>query len=289
MLATWVGAIANGAVYGLIALGVVIIFRATGVVNFAHGELLMLAGYGLLKAGNAGLNSIGELVVVLAIGAALGLLMFLILNYGFRDATMVTTLIGTLGLSIIAVNVARLAFTDIPFRVPGWLTGDSVVHLPGSTVITWNAVLIIVVGIVGTAAASAWLRLTDSGRAVRAVAEDREAAALSGIKVRRILALAWIIGGIFAAIGGLLLTPAVGAYPTMGQGVIFKGFVAATLGGFESIVGAMVGGVIVGLIETAGVELIGGDAKDAVLFVLLLLILLLRPNGLFATAKQRRA
>lgn len=289
MLATWIGTVANGAVYGLIALGIVIVFRATGVVNFAQGELLMLAGYGLYLADDAGAGTAGELVLVLGIGAVLGIVMFLVTHFGLRGASMTTTLIGTLALSIIAINAARLAFTDIPHAVPGWLTGNRLLHLPGGSSITWNAVVIVAVGVVGTAAASWWLRFTDAGRAVRAVAENREAAALSGIRVRRILAMAWVIGGVFAALGGLLLTPAIGAYPTMGQSVVFKGFVAATLGGFESIVGAMVGGIIVGIVETAGVEILGGDAKDLVLFVFLLVLLLVRPTGLFSSAAVRRA
>lgn len=289
MLSIWIGAVANGAIYGLIALGVVIVFRATGVINFAQGELLMLGGYAFLQAGRAGVGPLGQLAIVLAVGAVLGLAFFVVTDRGLPNASLITVLIGTLALSIVMVNGARLAFTDIPSRVPGWLTGDRVVHLPGATTIPLNTVVIIAVGVAAAAGSALWLRATDTGRAVRAVAEDRQAAALSGIRVRRILALAWVIGGVFAALGGLLLSPAVGVYPTVGQSVVFKGFVAATLGGFDSVVGAMLGGILVGVLETAGVLLIGGDAKDAVLFALLLALLLLRPNGLFAARTVRRA
>ncbi len=287
MDALLVGGMANGAVYGLVAVGIVLVFRATGLVNFAQGEVLMLGSYAFLFLSTVHLGAPGELVAVVATGFAVGLLFFAVTHYLLGKAEELHVLIGTLALSIILLNAARLAFTDIPQRVSGWLFGDETVTI-GTGVIAVNALVILAVGLVVTLSINLWFRYTLSGRAVRAVAENREFAALSGIPVGRMLAISWGLGGMVAAIGGLLLGPVAGVYPSLGQDVIFKGFVAATLGGFESEVGAMLGGLFLGVVEIVGVVLVGGDAKELVSFTVLIALLLLRPTGLFGRATFRR-
>lgn len=287
MLALLVGGMANGAIYGLVAVGAVLVFRATGIVNFAQGELLMAGAYTYLLVLSV-LAAPAQIVPVVGVGLLLGLVLFAVTHILLRRASELEVVIGTLATSIIWLNLARLVFSDIPRGVPGWLTGEATIGLSGGA-ITVNAVVTLVVGLVMTAAIYCWFRFTDSGRAVRAVAENPDYAALSGIPVRRMLALSWAIGGLLAAGAGLLLAPSVGVYPTVGGDVLFKGFVAASLGGFESEIGAMLGGIILGVIEVIGVVVIGGDMKDVIAFGLLLAVLLLRPTGLLGAAQARRA
>jgi len=287
MISLVIGGMANGAIYGLVALGIVLIFRTTGVVNFAQSEFLMAGAYAYLLVSLVQSNSLVQLVIVAAVGVALGMVFFLVIRYLFKQAEELQVLIATLAMSIILLNLARVVFTDTPSRVSGWVFGDRTVAI-GSSIVTVNSLLVLAGGLTVAFVIHFWLRFTDTGRAMRAVAENRQHAALSGIPVSRMLAISWILGGIMAALGGLLLAPAVGVYPNVGQDVLFKGFVAATLGGFDSVFGAMVGGVLLGVIEVLGVVFVGGDVKDVISFGVLLLVLLARPTGLLGRMAVRR-
>lgn len=288
MGALTIGGLATGAIYGLMAVGVVLIYRTTARVNFAHGEVLMLGGYGYWLANKHELGPLPAFGAVLLIGLALGVVFFVLTHYLLPSADELTVVIATLGVSVIILNLIRLEYTDSAFRVPGWLTGDRVVGVGSGQVVPANAIMILGVGIASTIALHIWFQRSRTGQAVRAVAESREDAALSGISVRKMLLLSWCGGCAFAALGGLLLGPAVSVYPTMGADILFKGFVAAALGGFESIIGAMLGGLLLGLIEAHSTDIIGSDLKDVVSFGILLLVLLVRPSGLFGRTALRR-
>ena len=287
MMALILGGMAQGAIFGLVAVGVVLIFRATGVVNFAQGEFLMAGAYAYLLLSTA-VAAPAQLPIVAGVGILLGLAVFVVVHVFLRRASELEAVIGTLAISIILVNIARLVFSDIPYGVPGWLTGQSTIAIAGG-VVALNAVMVLAVGVVLTVGIRTWFRRTTAGRAVRAVAENRDFAALSGIPVRRMLAVSWGLGGGVASIAGLLMAPAVGVFPAVGGDVLFKGFVAATLGGFESEVGALVGGIALGVIEVLGVVVLGGDMKNVISFLLLLGVLLVRPTGLFGARQGRRA
>jgi branched-chain amino acid transport system permease protein len=283
-----IAGLATGAIYGLMAIGVVLIFRTTSRVNFAHGEVLMLGAYGYWIADKHDLGPLPALGVVILIGFALGVLFYVLTQYLLPRADELTVVIATLGVSVITLNLVRLKYSDSAVRVPGWLTGDRTVEVGSGQVVPANSIMVLAVGIVSTLALHFWFQRSRTGQAVRAVAESREDAALSGISVRRMLMLSWCAGCAFAAVGGLLLGPAVNVYPTMGADILFKGFVAAALGGFESIIGAMVGGLLLGLIEVHATDHIGSDLKDLVSFSILLLVLLVRPSGLFGRTALRR-
>lgn len=288
MLPITLGGMAQGAIYGLLAVGIVVVVRTTGVYNFAQGELLTVGAYAYLLSVTT--NPALQVLAVILGGALLGLLFFGMTDVILQKADPLLRLIGTLAISIMVINLLRFRFTDIPVGVPAWLFGATVVDVAGEH-LTANSMVVLVVGIVATTALYLWFQYTDAGRAVRAVTENREFAALSGIHVRRMLALSWVAACVFSALGGMLLAPIASVYPTMGQDVLFKGFVAAKLGGFPSIIGAMVGGIVLGIIEAYSTVVFGGgDLKDVLSFALLLVVLLLRPGGLLGgTAVLRRA
>jgi branched-chain amino acid transport system permease protein len=288
MGALTVGGLGIGAIYGLMAVGVVLIFRTTSRVNFAHGEVLTLGAYGYWIALDHHTNAAVQFGVVLVLGVLLGAIFFVLTHYLLGRGDELVVVIGTLGVSVIIVNAIRLHWTDLGHRVPGWLTGYSTVPIGSGEVAPANTFMILGVGLAATLGLHLWFQRSRAGQAVRAVAESREDAALSGIPVRRMLLLSWCGGCAFAALSGLLLAPAVNVYPNMGADILFKGFVAAALGGFESIIGAMVGGLLLGLIEVHSNHLIGSELKDLVSFAILLLVLLLRPSGLFGRTQLRR-
>jgi len=250
--------------------------------------VLTFGGYAYWLATKNGTSQALELALVLALGIVIGVGFFVITHYLLGRSDELTVVIGTLGVSVVMLNAVQLHYTDLGHRVPGWLTGYSTVPIGGGEVVPSNTFVILGVGIVSTLALHAWFQLTRRGQAVRAVAESREDAALSGIPVRRVLLFSWVAGCAFATLSGLLLAPAVDVYPSMGGDILFKGFVAAALGGFESIIGAMVGGLLLGLIEVHSNQLFGAEMKDLISFLILLAVLLVRPQGLFGRTQLRR-
>jgi branched-chain amino acid transport system permease protein len=282
-----VGGLSIGAVYALVAIGIVLIYRATSIVNFAQGELMMASAYCALFVGETTGSSGLQLFAALGAGALGGLTCFVLTNILLRGSDHMTLVIGTLGLLILLQTSARYLFTDIPMRAEGWLFGDHNVAILGTSVPA-NSILLLGSAVVVSGALLAWQNGTTYGRAVLAAAEDPWRAALSGIHVRTTLATSWAFGGALAGFAGLLLGPVVGVFPTMGADVIFPAFIAAILGGFHSISGALIGGLLLGLIQTYAVVYLGGAWKEVASFAALLAILLWRPTGLLRAATARR-
>lgn len=283
-----IGGVAIGSIYALVALGVVMIFRSTGIVNFAQGELLMIGAYAYILTAGVTDSAALQLLAALGAGVAGGLICFLATHFLLRRATEIGLVIGTLALLIFAQTGARLLFTDNPRRAQGWIFEGSNVTLLGTTVSS-NSLLAFGVSAVAAISLLLWLRFTIIGHSVRAVAEDQWRAALSGVHVKLMLSMSWAIGGGLAGVAGVLLSPITGVFPTMGGQVLFPAFIAALLGGFTSLEGAVIGGLAVGLIQTYAVVQVGGAFRDVIMFALLLAILLWRPTGLFRAARIRAA
>jgi branched-chain amino acid transport system permease protein len=283
-----IAGLATGAIYGMMAVGVVIVFVTTNKANFAQGEVLMLGAYAYWLAGKNGLSPVVQLALVVLVGAALGVLFYVLTHRLMREADDLTIVIGTLGVSIILITAIRLIYSDTPAHVGGFLTGDRVVGIGSGAVVPANSLTMLGVAVAATLAMHVWLQRSRSGQALRAVAESPQDAAYAGIPVRRMLLLSWIAGCVFATISGLLFAPAVNVYPAMGADVLFKGFVAAALGGFGSVIGALVGGLLLGTLELQSTRVFGADTRDVISFGVLLVVLLLRPQGLFGGALLRR-
>ncbi len=281
-----VGGIAIGAVYALVAIGLTLIFRATGVVNFAQGEMLMIGAYTYVLTAAAGMPAAVQLGAVVVAGSVTGLLFFFVTRVLLGRAAEIVVVIGTLAISILLQAAARLHFTDNPMRAEPWLFGDRDVSFAGATV-SINAFTVVVATALVTAGLYFFFARTLYGKAMRAVAEDARRAALTGIPVRTMLALSWCGGGIVAAIAGVLLSPITGVFPAMGATVLFPAFISAAIGGFDSVAGALVGGLALGVLQTYAVVSVGGVFRDAITFAVLVAILIWRPQGLFAAARER--
>lgn len=285
-MAVFVGGLTIGSVYALVALGVVLIFRATSVVNFAQGELLMSSAYAYVLVTKHTSSPLLQLLASLAIGVIGGLLCFVVTNFLLRRATPLVKVIGTLALLVFAQATATKLFSANARPAKGWIVGQATVSV-GGTRIPDNSLILIGFMVVTSSLLFAWLGLTNYGRGMRAVAEDPWRAALSGIHVNRMLGTSWMVGGLMAGLAGLLLAPVTDVYPTMGAGVIFPAFTAALLGGFTNLLGAVLGGILLGLLETYSVVYVGAAWETVVVFLVLLAVLVLRPSGILGAARVR--
>jgi branched-chain amino acid transport system permease protein len=281
-----VNGLAIGSVYALAAIGFVIVYSATGVVNFAAGQFVMFGTFaGVVTLINAQLPWSVAYGAALAIMALFGALFFITVYLPLRRGSIVTIIIGTVAVGIIMQN-ALLSFGSWPFRLPSPLE-DRVVNL-GGAIISTHALG--VVGVTAILVAGLWLLFnrTSVGVGMRAVAQDLQAAKLMGLKVNRLLALSWVLAAILAGVAGLMLGPMWFADVNMGDPIALKAFAATIIGGFGSLPGAIVGGLFVGLSEVLGASYVSSAYKDLISFGIMIVFLLVRPQGVFGEKIQDR-
>jgi branched-chain amino acid transport system permease protein len=287
-----VGGLFLGAIYALVALGFVTVFRATRVINFAQGSVLLLGAYVIARAR----ESLGFWPAVLAgvlAAAVAAVLIDVVFIRRVRRADLGTLAILTLGVDILlATELTREIGTDVLSVGAPW--GSNVVEVAGiriaqSRVIAGGVALVLV------AALAAVFKYTDLGIAMRAAAEDGETASLMGIRRNRVAAAAWALAGGLAAVGGLFLVSFPAAGVTSGVGLLALAAIpAVVLGGFDSPAGAVAGGLIIGVVSvlTAGYQeelsFLGRGLGAVAPFVVMLLVLLVRPSGLFGTREVTR-
>ncbi|AWT47003.1 MULTISPECIES: branched-chain amino acid ABC transporter permease [Streptomyces] len=286
--------LALGAVYALVALGFVVIFKASGVINFAQGSLLLFGGY-LTAVLHDDLGFAGALAVaVLATALLAGALDRLLLQRGEPDPRMAHVQ------TIVTIGVDIVLLTDLSRRIGGDLLslgdpwGDSVVTL-GSVTVADSRLAAIAVSAVAIAAVFALFRFTPWGLSLRAAAEDTEAAALMGVRLSRVRMLAWCLAGALAALAAVFLAafPAPGLERTTGQ-IALKAFPAAILGGMASPPGALAGSLLIGLTEAlvaghqSDLHVLGEGFGDVAPYAVMVLVLLVRPTGLFGAKGAAR-
>jgi branched-chain amino acid transport system permease protein len=281
------GGLASGAVYAFVALGVVLVVRATGVVNFAQGEFLTVGAYAYIEVAKHTGAAALQLLAVFAVGALAGALVYLVTHFLLGRSGTIEVVIGTLAVSITAQAALRQVYSDNSQAITPWLVGSRMWRLIGTPIPASQAVLT-VASVIVTLIVFALLRFTLIGKSMVAVAEDRTRAALTGVPVASMLLLSWALGGAVAAIGGMLVGPSTGVYPEMGANVLLGSFVAALLGGFSSIPGALFGGLLLGLAQVYVTNAIGGSYEEVVVFVIVIAVLLIRPTGLVSARSVRR-
>lgn len=274
-----VSGVLMGGVYALVALGLTLVFGVLRIVNFAHGTLMMLGMYATFFLYTAA--GVDPYLSVFLVGPAF-FLVGLLLERGLvepnRGAPESNLLLLTLGIALFLENGALAAFSPdyrslrVPYLARSVLLGDAVASLP--RLVAFGSSVVLAVGL--------WLflRRTDTGRAIRAAAEDREGALLVGIDIRRIYGVAFGIGASLAAVAGSLVAPFLYVAPDVGDVFNILAFVIVVLGGMGSFAGALVGGVVVGLAESLGAAVLPGSLKQLPIFALFVLILLFRPTGL---------
>jgi branched-chain amino acid transport system permease protein len=283
-----INAIAIGSIYAVVALSFEIAYESTGVVNFATGQLVTV---GALLGASAmvfsGAHVAAAYGLVFAGMAVVGLLFFVGVFVPLRKQPALTVIIGTIAIGISIQNVAQLVWGPLPVSTKSPVGGGTVA-LAGA-VVSLHALYVIAVSALLIAAVYLLLYRSALGGQLRALAQDAEAARLMGIRVNRLYALTWVLVCVMAGVAGLLLGPMWFVDVGIGEGVGLKAFAAAIIGGFGSVPGAILGGLLVGLAETLGASYISSAYKDALVFVLMFLFLLVRPQGLFGERIADRA
>lgn len=277
-----------GSIYALIALGYTMVYGVLQLINFAHGEIYMVGAFvGLLLVTVVKLPFLAALPLAMLAAALVGVTVEFVAYRPLRRSSRLAVLISAIGMSIFLQNVALWIFGPAtrsfppPFQVSVLQIGP--LRTNTLALLTLGVALVMMVGL------HYLVRHTKTGKAMRAVAQDRDTAALMGINVNRTIALTFLIGSSLAAAAGVMVGMLFNAVvPTMGVMPGLKGFVAAVLGGIGNIPGAMLGGIVLGLAETMGVALLSSQWRDAIAFAILILVLLYKPSGLLGARVEEK-
>ncbi len=269
----------TGSVYALVALGYSMVYGIILLLNFAHGDIIMIGAYTAFYAMTAfHLHPIFSVVLAVITSTLLGVVIEKVAYTPLRSAPRLSLLITAIGISFLLENGAQLLFgadtKSMDTLVPGNVTF-------GPVTVSYTAVLTIIVAVIAMVALTLLVQKTKLGKAMRAVSEDMGAAQLMGISLNKTISFTFAVGSALAGIGSVLYLCAYSqASPTMGSMLGLKAFVAAVLGGIGSIPGAMIGGFAIGLLE-ALVAAVGLSVwKDAVVFAILIVVLLVKPSGI---------
>jgi branched-chain amino acid transport system permease protein len=268
-----------GAVYALVALGFTLIYNASDVINFAQGEFVMLGGMITVFTSASGVSLPLAALIAICVTVAVGLLLYWLAIQPARGASAVTLIIITIGASILLRGAAQVFFDKQFHKLPSF-SGDIPVNIFGAAVqpqsfwvLGGTAIIVAVLYI--------FLERTVLGKAVRATAANRLAARLVGINTTTVMALAFGGSAAIGAVAGILVTPITLTSYDVGTMLALKGFAAAMLGGIGSPLGAVVGGLLLGLLEAFGAGYISSTYKDAFAFIVILVVLFAVPQGLF--------
>jgi len=276
-LITVIGGIANGSVYGLIGLGLVIIFRSTDVMNFALATMAAMAAYVALSLRDAGMPLFLAGLVAVAFAALSGLAVRDVLIRPLGEGRLFAALVVTMGLSLIVEHFISQQWGEQPRAFPRMV--DGVVTIGGARVTVQDLLTVLVAG--SAVGLIAYLfRRTPLGAAMRAVAESSETAAVLGVNAHRVARIAWILGLVLATIGVLLYAPKTGLTPVAMAPVMFRAFAGIFLGGLNSMAGAVVGGLIIGVLDNVAASYVSASFRDTFVFSVAVLVLLVRPQGL---------
>lgn len=281
-----------GSIYALIALGYTMVYGIAKMLNFAHGDIIMVGAYTLsVSAMSMGLSPqlavIVPIVVCMITCTILGVVIEKIAYKPLREATPLAVLITAIGVSYFLQSCALLIFGSeqqkVDSVIPNYSFNIGNVTLTAGTVVTLGVTIVIMVSL------ALFINFTKTGKAMLAVSEDRGAAQLMGISVNKTISITFAIGSFLAAVASILFMSSygfVGPYTGAMPGI--KAFVAAVLGGIGSIPGAMLGGIILGIIESMSKAYISTDLADAIVFAVLIIVLLVRPTGILGKKKTTK-
>ena len=285
-----INGISLGSVYAIIALGYTMVYGIAKMLNFAHGDIIMVGGFtAFTVVSTMGGSPIVGILAAVVVCTALGVAVERIAYRPLRDASPLAVLITAIGVSYLLQNVALLIFgsnarqfTSVVNLPPLKLAGGEL-SISSVTIVTILACVVIMAGLMF------FINKTKIGQAMLAVSEDRGAATLMGINVNRTIAITFAIGSALAAIAGVLLCS---AYPSLtpytGSMPGIKAFVAAVFGGIGSIPGALIGGVLLGVIENLTKAYISSQLSDAIVFSVLIIVLLVRPTGILGKKESEK-
>ena len=286
-----INAVSLGSLYALVAIGLSMVFGILRMTNFAHGDMMMVGAFATLVLGAAGVPFWLAALGGVAFGALAGVIVERVAYRPVRGAPDVTLLLTSLAVTYILENLGILVFTSSPrnFPIPDFMN-TAIQFMDGQITFTTINVMTIVLTTISLALLGWFVTRTDAGLGMRAAAEDLGAARLVGLDVDRLIVVAFAIASGFAGLAGVLWAAQAGIVePDMGFTPLLKAFVAAIIGGFGSIAGALVGGYILGALEVLIVAFLPSEVspyRDAIVFAFLIAFLLFRPNGLLNRAQE---
>ena len=276
----------NGSIYALLAIGITMIYKSLGMLNFAHGDTIMVSAFICLTLTKMGIPLPAAILMTVIIASFIGLGLEKFIYRRLEFGSFTNLLIATVGVSYVMKNMAIVIWGAEPQIFPS-LFSTTPIDLGGLLLLPQNiGIILISVGLV--IILQLFFYKTKSGKQMRAASTDSEGAAMMGINVGRCRLLTFGISAAFAAVAGILLAPIFYVSVDMGTLVGLKAFSAAVLGGFGNIMGAMIGGIILGIAEALGATYISTAYKDVISFVLLFLVLYFKPTGLFAKRIEQK-
>ena len=285
-----INGISLGSVYAIIALGYTMVYGIAKMLNFAHGDVIMVGCYvTFLTMSRLGWHPLPAVLLSMVVCTALGMTIEKIAYKPLRRAIPLAVLITAIGVSYFLQNAALLifgadtkSFTSV-VNLPALKLADGALTISGTTIVTVAACIVIMIAL------SLFIRKAKAGQAMLAVSEDKDAAQLMGVNVNATISLTFAIGSGLAAIAGVLFCS---AYPTLtpytGSMPGIKAFTAAVFGGIGSIPGALIGGILLGIIEILGRAYISSQLSDAIVFAVLIIVLLVKPTGILGKKMQEK-
>ena len=268
-----------GSIYALIALGYTMVYGIIKLINFAHGDILMVGAYVGYLCASAGLPFVPALLVSVVACAALGMVTEKLAYKPLRNAPRITLLITAIGVSFLLEYLMMYIFKADSRSYPTDFFVSESIDI-GSILLPLNQLYVLGITVVMMIALQLIIKRTRMGRAMRAVSSDRDAAQLMGVNVNHTISFTFILGSALAGVAGVMYGAMFKINPLMGMQPGLKAFIAAVFGGIGSIPGAMVGGLLLGFIETMFSAYLSSAFKDAAAFAILIIVLLVRPHGL---------
>lgn len=285
-----INGISIGAVYAIIALGYTMVYGIAKMLNFAHGDIIMVGAYISFCVTNyLHLPVAVAIVASIAVCTVLGIVIEALAYKPLRGAPSLAVLITAIGVSYFLQNSAQLLWGSAPKNFTSIVSFSSLQFFDGRLVITGEVIVTVLVSALVMVCLTLFTNKTRTGKAMRAVSEDRDAAQLMGINVNRTISTTFAIGSALAAVAGVLLCSTVPTLsPTTGSMPGIRAFTAAVFGGIGSIPGAMLGGILLGMIETLSKAYLPNQFSDAIVFGVLILVLLVKPAGLLGKQVQEK-
>ena len=285
-----INGISIGAVYAIIALGYTMVYGIAKMLNFAHGDVIMVGAYISFCVTNyLGLPVMVSILASIAVCTALGILIEALAYKPLRGTPSLAVLITAIGVSYFLQNSAQLIWGSAPKNFTSIVGMAPIDLFDGHLVITGEVIVTVLVSALVMVALTLFTGKTKIGKAMRAVSEDRDAAQLMGINVNQTISATFAIGSALAAVAGVLLCSTVPTLsPTTGSMPGIRAFTAAVFGGIGSIPGAMLGGLLLGVIETLSKAYLPNQFSDAIVFGVLIIVLLVKPTGLLGKQVQEK-
>ncbi len=279
-----------GAIYAVIALGYTMVYGIAKMLNFAHGDVIMVGAYmSYAVTSSMGISMVPSILIAMVICTVLGMVIEGLAYKPLRGTSSLAVLITAIGVSYFLQNAAQLIWGPAAISFNHLVTAKPLALFGGQVKISAEALVTLAVAVLVMVGLTLFVNKTKTGKAMRAVSEDRDAAQLMGINVNRTISITFAIGSALAAVAGVLLCSKVSSvYPTVGAMPGIRAFTAAVFGGIGSIPGAMLGGMLLGLIETFGSAYISALPSDAIVFFVLIIVLLLKPAGLLGKQVQEK-